>query len=252
MSNIIIYKKPSVVLFSEENKLSLFSDAEQKNIAKNIIKKLIIVLAVGKESNFEHHKESVEFIYRNYGNYSPAEIRFAFELALTGTLGIDLYQQINCVVIGKVMSEYGKYKRNKLFEYNSKIKKQIEMQEDEKRKQEEKKTFDVMDATIKLFESFKATNKIEGIYIHIYDYLFSLDQLPKSKEYKDSMMYKAKAIAVHEAHTSKKSSSDIGRELLSIHSGQEKNRCIIIAKRLVLREYFQGLISMDIELKEII
>ena len=55
----------------------------------------------------------LNFIRSNFGNQTPEEIKLAFELALSGKLGIDAkcYENFSCEYFGRIMNAYIEYAR---------------------------------------------------------------------------------------------------------------------------------------------
>ena len=116
MTNITTYKKPELAIISDAKKMREYSDTDRLTIAKNIVVGLIGRLGVSGKATATHHVESIRFIAGNK-EFTPEEFTKAFELAMDGTLKIDLFQQLNCVVIGRVMTLYKTYKIEKLRAY---------------------------------------------------------------------------------------------------------------------------------------
>ena len=116
MSNIITYKKPELAVISDAKKMREYSDTDRLTIAKNIVNGLLIKLGVSGRSNTKHHIEVIRFIADNK-EFTPEEFTKAFDLAIDGELKIDLFQQLNRVVMGRVMVLYKTYKIEKLRAY---------------------------------------------------------------------------------------------------------------------------------------
>ncbi len=116
MSNITTYKKPELAVISEVKKMREYSDTDRLTIAKNIVNGLLIKLGVSGRSNTKHHIEVIRFIADNK-EFTPEEFTKAFDLAIDGELKIDLFQQLNRVVMGRVMTLYKTYKIEKLRAY---------------------------------------------------------------------------------------------------------------------------------------
>ena len=58
----------------------------------------------------------LNFIRSNFGNQTPEEIKLAFELALSGKLGIDAkcYENFSCEYFGRIMNAYIEYARQEI------------------------------------------------------------------------------------------------------------------------------------------
>ncbi len=116
MPNLTTYKKPELAVISEVKKMREYNDIERNTIARLIVNGLMGRLGVSGKATTTHHVESIRFIRENK-EFTPEEFTKAFELAIEGELKIDLFQQLNCVVIGRVMSLYKAYKIEKLRAY---------------------------------------------------------------------------------------------------------------------------------------
>lgn len=73
------------------------------------------MVKVGLRSNNLPNPEETailfEFITKHYGKYSEQQINEAFDLAISGTLGIDPnpYENFSCMYFGKIMTAYKNY-----------------------------------------------------------------------------------------------------------------------------------------------
>ena len=86
-----------------------------------LINYLYVLLNVKKDNQLNQLEESVlnGVILKNFGNFSPDEIKHAFRLGVAGQLGIEMYQKLDSITMGKVLSAYKSYKANKIKNYKS-------------------------------------------------------------------------------------------------------------------------------------
>lgn len=247
MGEIQIYKKPELVLLEEKLKLRDYSFDEREVQASKLVLNLLSDLGVSKNADTRHHTRSIKYISETCLSYSPEEIEKAFHLAIEGVLNVNLLQQLNSIVIGQVLREYEIYKRNKLKLYRMK---QTELRDTKKELSLEQKQEIMKSACERIFDQYKEFGEIEDKADHVYNHLFELGKLPKSKLYKDDMFNKATLRAKSEAATKAGQSIVAHRKLKSvmeeITNGDKKSEIISIAKRMILEEYFKDLNELKI------
>ena len=187
MPNLTTYKKPELAVISEVKKIREYSDTDKLTIAKNIVDGLLIKLGVSGKSNSAHHVEVIRFIADNK-EFTPDEFTKAFDLAIDGELKIDLFQQLNRVVMGRVMVLYKAYKIEKLRAYRSRKKTEKTISDDEQE-------FIMIEAVDRIEKEYKANKEITGTFVHVYDYLFTQGVLPKhTKAFKSRILKKSKEV----------------------------------------------------------
>lgn len=86
---------------------------------------LYVLLNVKKENQLNQIEESVlnGFIVNNYKNFTIEEIKHAFRLAVSGELGIEMFQKLDSITFGKVLLNYKDFKNNKIKNHIMKKKK---------------------------------------------------------------------------------------------------------------------------------
>lgn len=124
MNKLAIIQKPELQLINETKKLRDYSEVERLTISKTIVVSLLNKLGVGNKSNEKHHIEVIKFIANNKV-YTPEEFEKAFNLAIEGAFNIDLLQQLNCIVVGKVMNEFRNYRKHNLKNYKHQMQIQL-------------------------------------------------------------------------------------------------------------------------------
>ena len=101
-------------------------DSPEKII--ELINYLYVLLNVKKDNQLNELEESVlnGVILKNFGNFSPDEIKHAFRLGVAGELEIELYNKLDSITFGKVLQAYKRYKAKKIkkFKSNNMIKEQ--------------------------------------------------------------------------------------------------------------------------------
>ena len=240
MSNIQTYKPPLLAILEQKNKLRDYPIEKRLMIAKNLVVNLLSDLGVSAKADTNHHVRAIKYISESCVNYSAEEIEKAFSLCIGGEIKIDLFQQINALVVGKVIREYEIYKKENLKEYRRKMKAQ---QIKKQTYTEDEKENIMLEAVDRLQKEYNQNGEITGAVTHIYDYLFEKGLLPKhNKKFKDRILEKAKKIAKSEAMSEAGRDYNIHRQLDSmlkkIETGQS-DKIKPISKRLVLEEYFK-------------
>jgi len=241
MSNIVIYEKPLLAVLESHKKMRDYSDEERMTISKDLIKNLLNDLGVGKNSDTQHHIRAIKHTYDTLGHYTPEEVKHAFTMFISHKLNIDVYQQLNSVVIGRVMREYEIQKIDKLRLYKQKM---AELKNKEKEMSEEDKEFIMLEAVDRIKKEVQQNGTIVSNVIGVYMYLYSKGVLPEhTKEFKEKYTKLAIPIARGEAASKATYSLDDHRKLKErIESiTQGKGEAIKnIAKRLILTDYFKG------------
>ena len=246
MSNIEIYKKPLLVKLEEQPKVRTFEMNERIAKSTQIVKLLLSDLGVGKNSDTDHHIRTIKFISESMVNYSFEEIEKAFQMFIAGDFREKPFQQLNAVIVGKVMSEYENHKRETLKVYRQK----------ETMRKQELKPPSGLDISKQIEESIEEmrkeyykTGKIVGIVTHLYSHLFKKGVLPQhNREYIAKITLKSIQIAKSEAMTEASLSLDKHRGLKKVISEIEEagNSAVkIIAKRIILQEYFEQIKMVD-------
>jgi len=94
-------------------------DSPEKII--ELINYLYVLLNVKKDNQLNQIEESVlnGVILKNFSNFSTDEIKHAFRLGVAGQLGIEMYQKLDSITMGKVLSAYKTYKANKIKNFKS-------------------------------------------------------------------------------------------------------------------------------------
>lgn len=136
-----------------------------------------MVLVGLRASNFPSDEERfvlLNFIRNNFGNQTPEEIKIAFDMAVSGKLGIDAkcYENFSCEYFGRIMKAYIDYAREET--------KNISKPEEEKKPaptQSEIKAMVIKSANMYISEMKRCKtagiemNWIAGGLMHLYDYL---------------------------------------------------------------------------------
>ena len=243
MSNIKQYKPPLLAILEQNKKLRDYTPEERLTISKKLVVDLLGDLGVSAKADTNHHIRAIKYIHESCINYAPEEIEKAFALAINGEIRIDLYQQINALVIGKVMREFEFYKKERLKTHRRKMQERQQQQEVEQPTDQEKENI-MIEAVDRLQKEYQQHKRIISACIHVYDHLFKTHKLPKhTDEFRDRIHKKAVIVAQNEYMVSIDNYEDhkiVKRALAEIEKGTS-DKIIPVAKRIILEEYFKSL-----------
>jgi len=118
MSNLTIYEKPKLAVLRDEKKLAIYSLQERLMIAEKIVFDLLSLIGVSAKGNEEHHLALIKYLIENEDEFTPNEIKEAYNLAMRGQFEYKLFQQLNTLQYNSVMNCYREYRNRKLKQYN--------------------------------------------------------------------------------------------------------------------------------------
>jgi len=244
MANIEVYKKPELILLEENVKLRDYDVEQRKVQATKLVINLLSDLGVGKNADTNHHKRAIKFIEESCKNYTAEEVEKAFQLAIEGVLNVDLLQQINPLVIGRVMREYQSYKNRKTAEYRRKL---VEANFDSITVVSDEQKLEWNKYSVRKSLSFYIEKGyVDTERIYVYDILFKLDFLPKDAEYKNKIYTDAIYIVEQELRSEKtKTRGRIAEIKLALANLNKPKQSTVIlkSKELVLMEFFRKLLK---------
>lgn len=239
MNKLQIYKTPELAILEQNKKLRDYSEIERLTIAKNLVDNLLGDLGVSAKADTNHHVRAIKHIAETLLNYAPEEIEKAFQMYINHEFKLEVYQQLNSVVIGNVLREYEFNKKEKLAEYRRKVaqEKVVPMTKEE----ESEYTKLAVQKSLNYFIEYREVDK-ERIYV--YDILDSLGKLPTDIGEKNRIKEDAKMICEREQSELKPSTIDEKREFAQILK-QIKNgshsKIITKCKELVLAKFYRNL-----------
>ena len=249
MDKLSVYKPPILAVIEQNTKLRDYNEVDRLGLCKKIITTLLNDLGVGSKADTNHHVRAIKFLLDNYIHYSVEEIEKAFSLAISGKLNIDLFQQINPLIVGKVMKAYEDYKKEKLKVYRQdqlKSKLQIEMTNEEK-------LHLVNSAVKKQYEYFLEKRLIDKSRIHVYTILDEKGFMRTDKEYKKEVKKDAIHILKKEYENKKAGSREekkqINNTIANIIKGSD-SEIITKCKELALEEFFRVIEKDEVKMKE--
>lgn len=150
---------------------------------------------VKKDNQLNEIEESVlnGLILNNFNNFTIDEIKHAFRLGVAGNLNIELFNKLDGLTFGKVLSAYKNYKAEKIKNHKKTIKINTEMTNEEKiaiEQEFEKNCIVPYFEEIKELEKPKISWEAYAIFKHFYDNnKIKLTKKKKANYEKEALIY---------------------------------------------------------------
>mgnify|MGYP003645485364 FL=1 len=243
MSNIQIYKQPLLAVIEQETKIREMPNEERLMKCTQIVANLLLDLGVGSKSDPQQHLRVISFLADDCGKYSVKEVEYAFKLAIQGKIGVDLFQQINVLVVGKVLKAYDDYKTEKL--RNFRANKSLTIDKEKTMSNEEILVINnsIAKEALDLFLDHGIVNTDK---IYVYDVLKKMGYMSDDLDYMNSVKKDAVEILKNEYENKKATSVDEKREFKSIlkeikseKGGKLINKC----RELAITDFFRKITS---------
>jgi len=112
---------PLELVYSNDYREQRIKHLESPEKIIELVNYLYVLLNVKKDNQLNEIEESVlnGVILKNFSNFSTDEIKHAFRLGVAGQLGIEMYQKLDSITMGKVIAAYKTYKANKIKNFKS-------------------------------------------------------------------------------------------------------------------------------------
>jgi len=110
--SIIFNASANIIIQAQSNQtLRLRNEEDLKQVLRYAM--VLVGLRANNMPTDEEKFVLLNFIRSNFGNQTPEEIKLAFELAVSGKLGIDAkcYENFSCEYFGRIMKAYIDYAR---------------------------------------------------------------------------------------------------------------------------------------------
>ena len=204
-----------------------------------IVETLLADLGVSKKANTDHHVRAIKFIADSMVNYSFGEIEKAFKMFIEGRFNEKPFQQLNSLIIGRVMSQYQNHKAETLRVY--KQKETMRKQQSNIPTEAEKERI-MLDGISRIEKEIKETGHVEGSVAHIYDFLEKSGRVKFDEKEKVACWKIAKRMLIADEKNSAIGNyfltKKLKQTLSKIESGSN-GRQIILAKTLLVENYFK-------------
>jgi len=242
-------QEQKIVLGSLEKKIKDFENEDFKSLHKLLLKwgKFI---GLKEAPDDEQMFMLVVFVKDNFTNFSLTEITTAFNLAISGTLNINVehYNSFSPIYISKIFNAYIEYKKEILFKV-SKMEEELAQKERDKPLTEEELEQKNKDNAIMVFTQYQTDKTIPDYGYVIYDYLMRKELITFTKEEKTDILTEAKrrALADGERHLDSNATPEIKEQIresiMNINQHDSKRSEVVIkyCKNIGLQRYFDSL-----------
>lgn len=113
---ILTQSAPLELVYSRNYREQRIKHLDSPDKIIELVNYLYVLLNVKKDNQLNELEESVlnGVILNNFSNFSIDEIKHAFRLGVAGELGIEMYQKLDSITLGKVLGAYKIYKAKKI------------------------------------------------------------------------------------------------------------------------------------------
>lgn len=225
--------KPKEYIALEQPKLRDYPLAVKNTNTAMFIDYLLNLLGVSS-GKAEHHVEANNFINSQMGKWSYEEMRLAFEMFVSDKLGIEPYQQLNAIVIGKVMKAYQVHLNRKLAEYERLRAEQLRKDNEPT---EEEKEIKRIEGVKECYNHYLKEGFVAPGNSWVYDRLKAKGILKPSKEKKE-LFYILATINTKKA-VREDYKPETAKGIIKQIEDNNSGRVINEAKRLWLEDYYK-------------
>lgn len=256
--------KPQMAVAWENPKLKDYPEEIRNANTFMIFSWLLDLLGVkGDDSTDKHHDAAINFINSSLKNYTYQEIKLAFEKYVSGeyldSKGTPMLvtQQLNAVVIGRVLREYEFLKKRELDAYRKKKADQMSENTEPNKEDVLVTMFINMLNYWDQYQQFKhVSDGAETVFERLVDKsIIAKPDDPKYKAYYAKKMIKAKEeleLEYKNKPTLYKEKKDQYKSILKDIKTGLSPRIETKAKCLVLEDYFKNLVNKNIDFKDVL
>lgn len=257
---IQLYKSENAIVPSRDNEIKLalqtrlFSTLEQKDaypIVKNAIVKAYITARYEMPEAFEIEiiiDETMKAIKSKFGSLREEELSIAITRGLIGDYGD--FKGISMISIIQFVKAYLKEE--------SRIKLTLPAKE-EKMKPSDEEIYQLSKSNaLKAFGELQRNGTVGSFGGVVYDFLTSIKLIELEQEEKNDYWKQAKEEYLKYLNTAMANPLDMSernrlkKDLELFQSGEKKDRIISISKRLIVDDYFRGLLMEETDLNTLI
>lgn len=257
---IQLYKSKSAIVPSRDNEIKLalqtrlFSTLDQKDaypIVKNAIVKAYITARYEMPEAFEIEiiiDETMKAIKSKFGSLREEELSIAITRGLIGDYGD--FKGISMISIIQFVKAYLKEE--------SRIKLTLPAKQ-EKMKPSDEEIYQLSKSNaLKAFSELQRNGTVGSFGGVVYDFLASIKLIELEQEEKNDYWKQAKEEYLKYLNTAMANPLDMSernrlkKDLELFQSGEKKDRIISISKRLIVDDYFRGLLMEETDLNNLI
>ena len=238
--------KPILALAMENPRISQYPEPARNSTTLSFVAWALNMLGVNhKEGGTGHHTAVFEFINTSLQGYTYEELKQAILMYVRGDFNgknILVAQQLNALVLGKIMYAFDERKKEMLNRY-------LRLRSEERRKEESEKNkltpiekINIMlPGVSRCFNSYLDKNKIIDGHVWIYELLSDQEIITPKADEKRAVYEKAKEIHKNKPITARQSISDYKKVLLEIERNSSQ-AVVIESKEILLKQYFDKLV----------
>jgi regulator of sigma D len=242
-------QEQKIVLGSLEKKIKDFENEDFKMLHKLLLKwgKFI---GLKEAPDDEQMFMLVVFVKENFTQLSLGEITNAFNLAIAGTLNINVehYNSFSPIYISKIFNAYLEHKKDVMYKMH-KLEEEAAQKEKNKPLSEEELEEKNKENAIMVFTNYQSEKTIPDYGYVIYDYLIGKKLISFNKEEKTEILAEAKRMAIKdgERHLESNATPEIKQKIresiLNINQHDSKRSEVVIkyCKNIGLKRYFDSL-----------
>lgn len=238
------------VLLNEHKKIRLYGEKDFVELARTLLG-LSKFIGITDPPEPEIIKQLMAFLSENFGDFSKEEINKAFSLALAHKLGIDdikPYNKLTPQYLSTVLVAYRSHRGKELIAMKQKLEKKPEEMSEEERDNI------VARNVLICFDDYQDDKELTDYGNAVYNWLDRKGILNLDSSAKKKIMERASGELIERLQANKtsnpKSAGEYGKLILGVKAGTEQEMVRSQAKLIALREYFDSLIEMGIDVKE--
>lgn len=230
--------KPYIAKAYENYKIHQYpEDIKNTNTYSFILWALDMLGVNSKEGGEGHHAAILEFVNHALDGYTYQELKLAVLMHVKGSLGTMVTQQLNAVVLGKIMAKYNDIKMERLNSY-MREKKRIEQENNQPKLTLEEEIKLVTQGVKKCYYETLENKKVPYGYSWVYEYLIDklkILKVTKKEKIKEYNIQKKKLIA----ETKVKAQASEVAKTIKLLEEKRSSKVIVAAQSSLLKKLFQ-------------
>ncbi|MCM8906807.1 hypothetical protein [Tenacibaculum finnmarkense] len=239
-------RKPVLAVAMENPRISQYPENARNTTTLSFVAWALNMLGVNhKEGGTGHHKAVYEFVNTSLQGYTYEELKEAILMFLRGEFNgknILVAQQLNAVVLGKIMHAFDDLKKEKLNVYLRLRAKQRGLLEAKKYQlTPDQKKEKILSGIKRCFNNYLIDNRIIEGHVWIYDFLLEQKIINPTSDEKKIVYKGVKDSHKQKSRTAVQSISDYNKIVLEIESNTIQ-AVVIESKEVLLKQYFEKMV----------
>ena len=215
-------------------------------------------LGIKEAPDAEHMTDILYFIKKHFGDLTAQEVSTAFELAVAKKLAVDPnhYQNFSPLYVGGILDAYKNYRGEHIKAYRDRLSEHQEKVASEKNRPSDDELKALrLESLLKIWDDFAYGEDEEPSWqVHVYyDILNDAGLIDLSKEEKETILNRAKALCKDEANKTLQNEFKRNRIIQEInqHSAKTPSEKVLQrCKLLVATKIFEKLVADGVDLRE--